>query len=634
MVRVSIQNCARVPWDKGWVLCGTPGWLEHAIGPRHGWLAVPHPPLDALEHAVLEFAAGDVEAGLLEAEEACSKVAGMLEGSFFGVVLNNGVRGRRINDEIEDRDRTYHAWGRFPGTMCVWHLLVPLTPGPHLEWELFVGNCDMTTHELIQQIQNVRLEVVRPYAVVVDYAIARGGEMVDHLLGEETWLRHGQGLAWKGRFINLAEFKAPGAAHGPVTAISLEWSSAWGPFGTLPWAHPELDTAASAAALALKFYRQIDTPGGPMRLWDYGLARTPSQAGDQQDFGTTKLAPLFGHLPGNPFHLYELGPSILQEASRPSYFFEPNASPLNPHRHPNWWTWGLTTHYDARISPDRLGKIENPGIPPNQFWPKDFAHLSSLNLAGYAIATGSPLARFLCRHEVTAAVRFDRGFGLGQERAFGRWAQTMAWHYLATGDERMFPAFEDVLRDSAWEELDEAIAKGWDVKVFGHDRDARYLGGKYEHWNPWHQGLLIQGIYALLSTFQTDDEVFALAMRRIKALAETHIRYGWQRLDGRWWVAYAVRWKENGEPLTQEEMDDPGQWAPSYGTAFNHWCWPAVKAALKLFENDGSTDSEFGISGMDLVLEKARAIDHWLHDEWATADPVGLRDRAVEWMSL
>jgi hypothetical protein len=574
--------------------------------------------MDALETAVIQVEDGDV----LEAPE--------------GVEMGFEPFGIRVNDRPVDwiswgieQGNVFHGTGRVIGTMLVVHLFCIFYPDHRvIPFELFIGNCDIERPDLVQTIESVRL-LPSGYHAAIDYHYARGGGQ-NGLLVKDTWLQHGQGMAWRGRFIsNAPSVPDYGPYLAPVMAACSDWglgSQAWGPFGAVPSAHPGVKRHEAVGEDAVRFFEQIDTPGDLWRKWEYGLNNTPSGTGDQQDFGTTKLLPAFGHLPANPFHLYALGPSILREAGRPSYFFEPDGSPLRVEDHPHWWTWGLQTHYDERTSPDRLGKRFDPHVPNNTLDVKDFAHFSSLNLAGWTLATGSPLGRFLCRHEVTAAIRYGRYFGLGQERAHGRWLQALAWHYEVTGDKRIPEAASQMLGHEDWGWLDESIKSELDVKVFRQSTDRRYLKGKYPHWNPWHQGLMIHGLDAYLHGLAApadaagDERVYA----RLRALCRTHILWGWQKIEGRWQVGYAVRWLDGGKPLTPEAMQDPDQWTPAYGTDFNHWCWPAVKAAMRYWLDDSE------------VSPKAKEINAWLEYEWRDGPPPspGYQDRTAEWRAM
>ena len=115
--------------------------------------------------------------------------------------------------------------------------------------------------------------------------------------------------------------------------------------------------------------------------------------------------------------LWLMWPSVLRDAARPTFFYETDGRPLDIAAHPQWATWGLTTHYSSGDSPDRLGKTAKTEW--NTVQVKDFAHVSSNFLGAHAVLTGSYLAKHIGHHEQTAALAYTTYFGLGQTRGLG-----------------------------------------------------------------------------------------------------------------------------------------------------------------------------------------------------------------------
>ena len=72
------------------------------------------------------------------------------------------------------------GWGRVPGTMlvCYWWIHVYYGDGQLSQvvpYELFVGQCDPRTEQLVQHVEGIWLETKGDSRAVVDYATARGG---------------------------------------------------------------------------------------------------------------------------------------------------------------------------------------------------------------------------------------------------------------------------------------------------------------------------------------------------------------------------------------------------------------------------------------------------------------------------
>jgi hypothetical protein len=150
-----------------------------------------------------------------------------------------------------------------------------------------------------------------------------------------THLGDGQGIRRSGVLLPRLEEPAGVAAETlraaalcPVLAAT-PWrdSGAYGPFGLVPGPPSWLAGDAMRQAFGTRHTRFVDsstTPRGPFANLPFGLARTPGQTGGQADFGVLKLAPVAAT--GLPSFLFEVEPSVLQEACRPVHFFEADAT--------------------------------------------------------------------------------------------------------------------------------------------------------------------------------------------------------------------------------------------------------------------------------------------------------------------
>lgn len=507
----------------------------------------------------------------------------------------------------------FHGFGRIDNTKLVANVWFYVYPGQRsIPFELFLVNCDPRTSDTVEAIDELRLETIHGVYPAVDFLRARGGGREKYedgkcsvTLAEKTWLGHAQGAAFVGRLIfwqkaSPSEWSTMIAAtDSPLHAMASDWSGEWGPWKKLPELHPLEDVEArgyghaAAAELFNRFVRDMRNVG---TIWSnklayFGTNNRPADTGDQGDFGVTSLLAALGPKGGDPAHLWLLWPSVFRDASRPSFFYMLDGTPAE-RRTPvlkDWWTWGLTTHYHPGVSPYRWGKVPWGKNPSNTVLTKDFAHTSSNFLGGHAVLTGSYLSRHVCRQEAETMLAFDsginesrsqRGFGLGQMRAWGRVPLAFTWHYLANGDNEKLKVFADAVIDhpKLGDYLLDRAAAGWEVRTRGPGaKDGRNLKGKYEAWSPWHQGLCIAGLDALSQVYPSDrlDEI-------LFHLCRTHIKWGWWMHKGRWTVGNSLRWMKGGEGLTPQQYADPTQASPHWpGTAFDLWCHAAVRAAIR-----------------------------------------------------
>lgn len=648
--RVTIRNLGPWPQD-GWCSFVVPAGGDEGAVARlqpQGWPAVfgrssgvrgrmVHIRCGSVEplqqiRGTLEVAEGDVPVEAVPPEETAHPPR------FLRV---NGRLWTPMRSEVErDGPRVIvHLFGPVLDTMLKAHAWLYFYPGSRVvPFEVYVANCDQTVQGFRQDIESIELETPHGTWPAVDFLLARGGaeqrevggKVVARLLSS-TWIGHGQGVGWTGRLILWGDM-APGdvgfeslasAAQRPLVGMSLDWHESWGPWGVLPQTHPAF-LAERAAKIRRDQWRAFESlvsqRGGVWRVWPWGLNNVPSGTGAQQDFGVTKLAPAFVWSTRAPEHLWALIPSVLRDGGRPSFFYENDGRPLDLAQHPRWVTWGLHTHYNPNASKDRLGKGSFSSTPWNVLSPKDFAHCSSNNLAGWTCLTGSELGKHLCRQEITDFVAWDRFFGLGEERAWGRTPLAATWDYLATGDERVFQGFDDVPLHRKFDWL-LGDAQQLDVRPLGVGKpDFRYFNGKYPYWNPWHQGLCIAGLDAMAQVRPSER-----LDRILFELCRTHVKDAWVKLPSGWRVGYAVRWLD-GKELTAEQKLDADYFAPSFGTNFNEWCIAAVVIAMRRLEEKEPA-----------LAARAASIATALHLQWASSEPkvgLGRLGRGAEWRAV
>ncbi len=540
----------------------------------------------------------------------------------------------------------FHAWGRVPGSMLVvnWWFYV-YTAYRTVNFELTVTNSDTTTQKMVQTFDGLGIETSPEVFPHVHYNRVRGGQdptfVGDRfrvILSGPSWLGFGQGMAFKGRLLFWTKAKVEEFAtllaelHAPVVGQALNWAGSWGPWGVVPDLHPDENKAsrgygqAAAREVSARFRDLFASKGSMWDLPPYGLRRIPAFTGDQQDFGSTKLAPALAPKLGNPAHLYEVGHSILFEAGRPSYFYEPDGRRIRAENHPKLVFWGLYPHFHPNVSPDRLGKKPWTPTPWNgPMAPKDWSHMSSNNLAGWTLLTGSHLGLHLIEHEVegwllgSAKLRW-----LGEPRAVGRSMRSVAWHYLVTGDERIRNRFNERF-NKGFQKVLNPKHKNWKVTPLGFfEPDGRALKGKYWYWTPWQEGLGIVGIDA--ANQLVNNARGHILLRR---LCKSFITYGWwHNKAGRWVVGVNVRYRrgaDEGKPIPPSAYLDRTQATDHRGTDFDVWNWAAVKIALRYARQ--TKDSAY-IRRCESILAQLK------QDRKFVLHPPARFDRVSEWKAV
>jgi len=549
-----------------------------------------------------------------------------------------------------------HGHERIAGTMLHAQAWFYVMPGhPVVQVEVMLTNSDPRSEEYVQQVSEVRLETGPGVWPVLDYHVRRGGSptraiaggrLVTPLVGS-TWLGHGQAFAWRGRLLlwravdNASAAMLNAEQHAPVVAQALPkaWEGHWGPWGALPALHPTEATDARGhgrvAWLGLygRFAAQYRTPGDHpagaiFTEPSWGMGWLPPMTGARQDFGATKLAPALSSALGAPAHVWELGQLCLYEALRPSFFYEANGEPLRYEDHPDCVFWGLENHYHTGVSSDRLGKKNGPGDDRNSVFPLDWAHYGSNNLAGFALLSGSHMARHLLQQQGTGWLLGSRVTGrrgsLGEARGWGRSMLGQAWGWLVTGDARIL----DRLRERFDVAFDDYLGReAHAVAPFGlYPPMGAKLNNQWPFWMPWQEALFGTGVdagYQACYVLDKSNDMGKQDARRVLIQwAKTYVHKGWWLHQGRWTTGDAIRYDEGRDLAAGAYADETQVWPHWPGTAYDEWGSGAVAIARRWLSEAGDTAG----------VEKCDAIHKALDASYAGAggDPRGFTEYS-EW---
>jgi hypothetical protein len=440
----------------------------------------------------------------------------------------------------------------------------------------------------------------------------------------------GQGLRRLGALVPLTagEGDHTGLAAGLAPlfgATTWRESGAFGVFGAVPELPPWLQGNALRAHLAQRHRAFVDAErkaGDPFAVFWHGQTKNAGQTGDQVDFGTVKASIVAAS--GLPSFLFELEPSVLQEACRPVHYYEANGEPVDPADHPEWVVWSGRTHWHAGVSKDRLGKpVPEPQFDCHGWTGKDRQHWSNNYLGAFALLTGAHWARRELENEVTlylAGQTVDPKFstsGADAPRGGGRTELAASWMWLATGDERLLARMN--------ERFDRVYFPQWAggkyppeyVRPMAVCRpDARMLEGSCNYWNPWQDSIAAVGFGA---AFRISGNQRARELA--EALAMNVVRHGWLLTDKECQIATAMRWQD-GTPFTAEQIaaSDPKVILWAYNTGFAEWSVGALEIARVAAK----------AHGYDAVAERAAAIQARVRASRQRPGDGGI-DRLTEW---
>jgi hypothetical protein len=292
------------------------------------------------------------------------------------------------------------------------------------------------------------------------------------------------------------------------------------------------------------------------------------------------------------------------------HFFEADASPVDPAKHPKWIVWSGRTHWHKDVSLDRLGKPHpEPAFASHGWTGKDRQHWSSNYLSAYALLTGAHWARLELANEARlylAGQTLDPKFttsNRGAPRGAGRVALTAAWNLCVTDNE--------LLRERMDQRVDRIYYKKWPLRNAKPERvrpmatsapDPRLLGGMHAFWNPWQDAIAAVGFAA--HHRMTGN---ARARELAEILAVNVVRHGWLRTERINEVGMAIRWLK-GNAFTEEQWRSRDQtlvqW--SEGTLYSEWSIGAVEIARVVAERDGDEQLLKKATSIQLGMRKSR----------------------------
>ncbi len=437
-------------------------------------------------------------------------------------------------------------------------------------FEVRVIGSNPQNNDLVYPVNNIILTVPGSNLGVYG-AERRGAQRIDagsYLLTSNTSFGDGQSQCWYGTVYLGGSAPFTGEVS-PLWGISLDWreAKAFGPYGTIPAAltdNPSLKLQAVNQTYTA--FRQFRNSAGA--LWNdfpLGLSKSPSATGDQRDF--SMMSGWDAMDSGHPELLEIYRFNAVEEAMRPGHYMETNGTPVTHAAHPNWVSWSGQTHWHPNLSPDKLGKV---GVATesqcNSWLGKDNEHWSSNMLSAAAVLTNTyqlmdevntEAELFLSGHTIPS---MKPGWSTNQmfaARAIGRTYHAMAQNYLITGRED--------IRTRVLARTNECVLPQWAGRTTNPVRPLKTIGpdGRqlplYPSWLPWQEAL---GAPGLESWYQ----ITGLAVYRQLAVivAANMVKWGWRiTMDGTQIASYdvgnAVRWYEDGTPITPEQYFDTTQ---------------------------------------------------------------------------
>jgi hypothetical protein len=501
----------------------------------------------------------------------------------------------------------------------------------HREIDLGVFFSDPTTKDMARsvdllEVRTKGMKLVLRHARMLGMTIQHDADGSRVTVLKSTHLADGQGIRRTGVLVpdlkgdgSLRDTTLQAAAVCPLLAAT-RWndSGAFGPVGHVPELPPWLRGRLARTAMArrhARFVRDSSRLLGPFHNFGLGLAKFAGQSGAQADFGVVKLTPVA--TTGLPSFLLEVELSVLQEACRPVHFFEADCSPVRRRNHPKWVVWTGRTHWHCAVSTDRLGKpCPEPKYDTHGWTGKDRQHWSSNYLCAYYLLTGKHWALREIENEVRlflAGQLVDSGTPVdssGAPRGAGRSMLAGCWLYLCTGD--------PVLLQRLHDRMSKAHKKAWHGARFGagkvrpmglHGNDRRYLGTKTV-WLPWQDHLAALG-FAAFWRMSGNEDARVLA----EELAMNCVRYGWKIGRDGPLTAYGMLWNEDGTPLTEAQMHDPGcvHWGDG-GLAM--WSVPALEVARQAAKRRGDKKVEARATRLLELMRSRRqpTRDGWFDD--------------------
>lgn len=377
----------------------------------------------------------------------------------------------------------------------------------------------------------------------------------------------------------------------PVVGTSIEWDGLYLAAQNVPRYEHDEDLENEKERAWADFMEKRGKFGDYYEDRTYGSEESPSQTGDQDDFGATKGT--FVVSANEPKMLLPYQWSAYADCVRAGAALFEGGKPLDPAAHPDWRTWSGITHWHPGVSPDRLGKdFGNWGATGWHNY--DDQHRSQNTLAAVIALHDDPLGEaIMLGFSIPDANMLDNRVGATRAvgRLFGAWAQFLLLSDPKdVGLERWHNRVAEKLRTL---HAHSRLSVQGDVKVIGTGhpdlRKQVYYpaghprAGELAHWwSNWEHGLFACGAYKLWKVTQ-DEGVRGI----LETVVRTCVNYGMFQIDGTWYVADDLTYLDDGEPLhpsayhlgSDQLVVSPGLG----GTTF--WAFQAVLIAAEMLRD-------------------------------------------------
>ena len=339
------------------------------------------------------------------------------------------------------------------------------------------------------------------------------------------------------------------AVGGPLVAVCHEWDGHWLAHKNTPKFDPSYVSRRESEWEA--FVQAQSVNGGWYALRPVGLGKTPSQTGDQEDFGATKGTYAVAELDPRWIRAYQY--SVYAEMFRGVNLLEANGQPVLAGSHPQWVTWSGITHYHPGVSPDRLGK--SSVSPAGNGWEGyDDEHRSQNNMAAYASLVDDPLMQ----EQAFAQLQVDRAsyrsrfphYGQGAARAQGRLVGAFAQLAFCTHG-LTSSWFSDLISERMTQSLAiPSLNVPGPMKVLawgGPDgRKQVYLpNGQLGPWTSmWEHALAVIGIYAAHKVVPLHEPTKEV----LKRVCETLKQFSFFNYNNTWYTIDDMLWQDGQPP--------------------------------------------------------------------------------------
>lgn len=357
----------------------------------------------------------------------------------------------------------------------------------------------------------------------------------------------------------LAEF------HYPLYALH-RWKE-WGPWGKVP---VEINAQEFRRQLAEKSFVNWKDP---FVFPGYILNKTPGDTGAQAGFGTWQHIATVGHYDSSQMLLDQL--VCGQESCRPNHFFDPDGSPLDISKHPNFVSWNELPHYHNVVSSDQLGRTRGWKLTSNDWRGHDRQHYGNIWLAEDVILNGSRASKFELDMKANLLIagltlpsvkpRWSTNSALSG-RGAGRILLNVVYNWMATNNLILMRHIEKHIKEiDSKHNLQRIICN--DNRVFG-----KGLCG----WMVWEDALAVMGWGALYQAFKKLSWDTSFIKSTIEVLGNRVVQHGWH--PSRNIIAKQIRLDK--VPLTVAQWEDNSLVHLATQTEYHIWAAPCLMLSL------------------------------------------------------